>query len=125
MIRFVDGPAAGVVLSLRRTPVLLRVVRGPGGNWDALDQLDDTPAADEAIHVYRCATDKPTACFWHGRGKGGRRTGGMSMVAEYSLLPFQPSDEEMRTNEAWAAWCASVKDRVLGAAAPGDTRKEA
>jgi hypothetical protein len=53
MSKILDGPAAGAFLSLGRSPYFLRVVRKPGGKWDALDQLDDTPEPDEEIHVYR------------------------------------------------------------------------
>ncbi len=117
MIRFLDGPAAGQVLTLQRAPVLLRVVQNRKGDWDALDQLSDTPAADETIHVYRIE-GVPTRMHVSGRTgpKGGRRFGAWYACAEYRLLPFQPTDEQARTNEAWAAWCDSVKDRVLSEA---------
>ena len=111
MIKFLDGPAADVVLALRRAPVLLRVVRGPRGKWDALDQLDDTPEPNETIFVYR-VVGTPTWVHFCCRGKG-KRESGVYWSGEYRLLDFQPTDEQMRTNEAWAAWCDSVKDRVL------------
>lgn len=54
MTRFEDGPAAGVNLSLRRAPMFLRVVQNnQTGEWDALDQLDDTPEKNETIFVYK------------------------------------------------------------------------
>jgi len=43
MTRFLDGPAQGETLMLRRAPILLRVTRDPMGNFDGLDQLDDRP----------------------------------------------------------------------------------
>lgn len=48
MSNFIDGPAKGVHLSLRRSPMFLRAVCEPNGKWDALDQLTDTPARDQA-----------------------------------------------------------------------------
>src|SRR5262245_61519854 len=52
MVRFLDGPAAGVDLLLLRAPLFLRVTRR-SLEWDALDQFDDLPGADEEIIVYR------------------------------------------------------------------------
>jgi len=52
MSKFLDGPASGTTLMLRRAPIMLRAVCGPNGEWDALDQLDDDPKADERIVVY-------------------------------------------------------------------------
>jgi len=51
MTRFLDGPAEGVTLMLRRAPIYLRVVHR-GTEWDALDALDDRPTPDETIYVY-------------------------------------------------------------------------
>lgn len=54
MISFQGGPAEGKAegLLLRRAPRFLRVVRGGDGDWDALDQLGDAPAAGETIYAY-------------------------------------------------------------------------
>jgi hypothetical protein len=57
--RFIDGPAAGTVLSLKRSPLFLRAVQDPlDGKWDALDQLDDAPRPGERIVVYRKTEDR-------------------------------------------------------------------
>jgi hypothetical protein len=53
MIRFLDGPAEGVVLELRNAPEMLRVVRDPAGTWDALDAPGDEPRPDEKVFLYR------------------------------------------------------------------------
>ena len=54
MTRFLDGPAAGNALMLRRAPLFLRVtIDAAGGKVDALDQLDDDPQDGETVHVYR------------------------------------------------------------------------
>jgi hypothetical protein len=36
MTKFTNGPAAGTVLSLRRSPLFLRAVQDAEGKWDAL-----------------------------------------------------------------------------------------
>lgn len=107
MITFLDGPAAGETLQLRRVPLLLRVVQGRVGAWDALDQLDDEPRKTESIHVYRRRDDLGIGSIHLcGRGKA-RGASGRYYVCSYSVLPEQPADYEMRTNEAWAAWATA------------------
>lgn len=105
MITFRDGPARGQVLQLKRAPRLLRVVCSKSGEWDALDQLGDTPAAGESITVYQL--DPSTVSRYHllcGRGKGGRNASGWYLRAEYFVLSEQPADEQVRDNAAWQAW---------------------
>ena len=101
VIQFVNGPACGTTLDLKRAPLLLRVVIGPKG-VDALDQLDDEPQADEQIHVYRLVGNvgRGIAC------SRGRRGGGcMSyLVARYVLHDPQPTDAAARDRESWRTW---------------------
>lgn len=96
---FIDGPAAGKRLELRRAPYYLRVVINRAGEVDALDQLDDEPKPDEAIHVYYESTNLGSgiACS---RGKGCRPFN----VNEYRLNAEQPTDEQARDFEKWEAW---------------------
>lgn len=107
MTRFLDGPAAGVTLFLKRAPVYLRAVQnadGPThpGDWDALDQLDDHPRASERIVVYRLEGE-PTFCHINrGRKGGGFYRGGM-----YRVVDPQPSDTELRTDAGWRGWAAA------------------
>jgi hypothetical protein len=102
MITFRDGPAAGVELMLRRAPTYLRVVRGRTGNWDALDQIDDTPTKGETIFVYRITG---TRSHYHlcARGRG-KKASGYYARADYVFVPEQPADAELRETEAWRAW---------------------
>ena len=97
MITFVDGPAAGVSLSLQRTPMLLRVVTEACGAVDALDQLDDEPRPGESICVYQIVglPRRGIACS---RGKGCRPF----VVAEYRLCSDQPIGDEAR--DGWPEW---------------------
>lgn len=109
MIQFTDGPAAMVFLSLRRAPLYLRVVRSAAGEFDALDQLDDEPAADETVFVYRLA-GKPAAAFVDGT-RNGRRCGWREVMATYVVVTQQPDDATMRDTAKWREWCVEQQAR--------------
>jgi hypothetical protein len=109
MVTLLDGPATGVRLMLRRVPLMLRVVQNTKTlDWDALDQLEDTPADGEAIYVYRCEGITGSVHINTGRRPGG----GFYQVATYKLWPEQPADAEIRTNDAWQAWCEKNRARL-------------
>ncbi len=112
MTKFRDGPAAGVVLTLRRAPIFLRVVRDPAGMWDGLDQLADTPAPAEAVCAYRKVSDDGTIHVDGGRD--GRRFGLWLAAATYEYVEPQPAEGVMRVNEAWRAWCQAEYARIKG-----------
>lgn len=111
MTTFVDGPAAGQHLSLKRAPVFLRVVVADGGlsgpKWDALDQLCDTPQRKEVIYAYRIVGQPSMVHINRGR-RGGS---GFYQMAQYRLVLEQPSDAVMRSNFEWRAWCESRGER--------------
>ena len=112
MSKFLNGPAADTHLSLGRSPYFLRVVRTPGGKWDALDQLEDEPAPDEEIHVYRLDSTPMTA---HVDGRNpitGKRFGRWMSIADYVLHGEQPDDHTARNKVAWQAWCADQGKRI-------------
>lgn len=111
MTAFVDGPAAGEILMLRRAPVMLRVVRSKLGKWDALDQPDDAAKAGEQIFVYRLA-EKPSRYHLCIRGKG-KKEGGFYWSGKYELLPENVADEVLRDTAAWARWCVQNFDRLM------------
>lgn len=118
MSRFIDGPAGGVELSLRRAPIMLRVVHmAPrSAPWDALDQPGDSPAQGELVYVYRMLpADRSSVMRYHlsCRGKG-KSASGWYESASYEFLPDQPGDQHTRDNKAWAAWCDANKDHLLG-----------
>lgn len=93
-------------LSLQRTPKYLRfTLSGTAAcsrNWDALDKLDDEPQPCEHIvaarlkHVGRVHIDLV---------RKGRRVGEWRKTAVYELVDEQPSEETMRSTEAWQSWC--------------------
>lgn len=99
MTHFQDGPAKDQHLMLKRAPRFLRVVE-QDGQWDALDQITDTPRPREKVHAYEIV-GVPGMC--HVNIAGGR--GGMFVAALYAHCPVQPSDAEMRGIENWRAWC--------------------
>lgn len=98
MTLFMNGPANDQRLALRRSPRFLRVVTA-AGKWDALDQLDDTPASGEKIYAYEII-EGPFVV--HLRRRGG---GGVYSAATYRYIEDQPSDEIMRAAGDWRQWC--------------------
>jgi len=97
MTKFLDGPAAGVVLMLRRSPTFLRVCHKGRSEWDALDQVSDTPRAGEVLYAYRLVKDDGVVFV---------RPGGAYRLAEYAYIAdTQPSDEAMRDTMTWRGWC--------------------
>ena len=99
--RFLDGPAGPTSLANGRSPVFLRVVIDPAGKVDCLDQLEDTPAKDETIHLYELVpgTDhgralvmlaRPRRCVWMASG-------------DYRHRP-DVDGETLRETSAWRAW---------------------
>ncbi len=100
MIHFIDGPARDAALSLRRTPLFLRVVIDQDGTVDALDQLDDKPEKTEKIYVYRLVEGSVSHAIACRRGEGCTPIPG----AEYKIHTEQPQDEEIRSTEAWRKW---------------------
>jgi len=111
MAKFLDGPAAGVSLSLRRAPMLLRVVQNrETKTWDALDQLTDSPADNEDIYLYYI---HPESFFKAHVCRSPRRLSGWLEEADYSLLPatlLRIDEEILRDQEVYAAWCEKIED---------------
>lgn len=105
---FIDGPAAGQKLSLRRNPLLLRVTHDPvtnstvGGVWDALDQPNDKLGRSEKVYLYRL-TGPPG--YVHVRAARGSGLGGSWCTGVYSVMLVQPDREILRDNEAFGRWC--------------------
>lgn len=107
MSNFLDGPAAGVRLLLHRAPIMLRAVRKPGGEWDALDQLDDTAEANEQVVVYiaKGKVARVHLC------RSPRKLSGFYEEREYVVLPEQPEDTAMRSG--WSEWCETNQQRLV------------
>ena len=111
--KLIDGPAEATVLELARAPVFLRVVI----DWeskkvDALDLLEDTPAASEVIFIYRRA-GKPSsyfACSRRTRSGGGCQAG---FWCEYYLYENQPPDIVCRDRARWEAWAVAEAAKLI------------
>lgn len=105
MTTFIDGPAKGQHLMLRRKVRFLRVVvDSRSGNWDALDMLADHAEPTDTIYAYE-AQGNGGMCHIN-RGKNGS---GFFSIQDYKFIPDQPSDEDMRDNDRWSKW---VNDRA-------------
>lgn len=104
MVRL-DCPAFGAPLQLARVPKYLRFVakRGCGGRyeWDALDQLDDVPEADEEIVA---AVLAHFGSVHLDRVVKGKRVGEWHRTADYEYCDEQPPDEVLRSTERWREW---------------------
>jgi hypothetical protein len=105
MTRFSDGPAKDQVLMLRRAARFIRVTE-ENGKWDALDQLEDKPRPTEKLYAYEAIREKVGYALIDCRGKN-KSASGRYAIAEYRIVNPQPTDEQMRSNDAWAAWCCS------------------
>lgn len=109
MCQFVDGPAGGVYLNLRRAPLFLRAVRD-AEEWNALDQLYDRAKPDEKIYAY-VLVDPPSSYHLLVRGKG-KKGGGWFQHGQYTLVHPQPPDDVMRDNTKWRAWTVEVRSQL-------------
>lgn len=104
MSSFLNGPAAGRTLSIRRAPYLLRVVIDrTTGAVDALDQLDDDPSDTEDVYVYRLAAPPQQAHVCYG-GRQRHRSGWF----EFGIYQHVPEADgaALRETAAWRAWAA-------------------
>jgi hypothetical protein len=108
MITFIDGPAQGVQLNLRRAPIMLRVVQSARA-WDALDQPDDDPRRGEQVHVY--IQVGPTQTYHMKCAK--RSASGWYTNASYRHFPDQPAAEHVSSAAAWAIWCDTNRLALL------------
>lgn len=103
MTKFLDGPAEGALLTIRRCPLYLRAVQGTDGKWDALDQLDDVAAPGETLVAYRRVGEAGVCLVdWT---EGGRRRGGSFATGEYRVVEGQPDQKVMADNTLWRQWC--------------------
>jgi hypothetical protein len=102
MTTFIDGPAQGEVLRLKRAPLFLRVVQN-GCAFDGLDQIEDEPAATEIIYVYQLC-ERPAGHV--------TTTGGTYPIARYRYFDPQPADSLVRENHSWKGWTQRTWDAL-------------
>ncbi len=106
MTTFLDGPAKGQSLMLQRAPHFLRVVYDSsvtGGKWDALDQLDDRPKAEETVLVYAMEGEPTWMHVRRDRKHGGS---GIFRGSTYRFVDPQPSQDVLCSTSLWRAWVA-------------------
>lgn len=108
MLSLVDGPCKGSFM-VKRAPLFLRAVKKTEldgeGETDVLDQLEDTPAADEEIYVY----ERFGGTGWvHIDGKG---IHGTYVIATYRLMP-EVDRGPLRDNAAWQAWARAKLEEL-------------
>jgi hypothetical protein len=102
-MRCLDGPAEGRSFNAQRAPLFLRVVRDQNGKWDVLDQLDDQPAGDETIFIYRkVAGTGGHACT---RGQGCYEMGDYRHLAAADV-------DQARDTEEWRDLCRRLDEPV-------------
>lgn len=94
MTTFLDGPAQGETLQLKRSPRFLRVTQN-GPVFDALDQLDDEPEETEIIYVYEIV-EPPRGYV--------TTTTGIYPIAQYRFITPPPGDGLVRRTHAWRGW---------------------
>lgn len=96
-----DGPCKGPYM-VNRAPDYLRAVINAEGKKDVLDQLSDTPAAGEAIHVYQ---RRPGPVGTASVMLANPRRCVVTVMAEYVHLP-DVDGEAFRETAAWRAWAS-------------------
>lgn len=110
MTTFLDGPAKGQHLMLKRKVRFLRVVEGiggVGGKWDALDMPDDVPAQSEKLYAYEAVGNGGMCHINRGGGRGG-----FYSMQDYKFIEDQPDDATMRDNAKWVAWVEARAERL-------------
>jgi len=108
--RFVNGPAIGVLLTLERIPLMLRVVVDEEGKWDALNEVDDEVKPGETVHVYRACGEPDQVHI--DKVEHGRRCGEWSQMLDYSHWPNPGAVHTQRT-EDWCHWTDANKARLI------------
>lgn len=104
MIKFIDGPARGIELNLRRAPKYLRVVIDDSGIVDALDQKQDVAKPNEKIFAYVMTLQGAT------RFRCGTKRGCIVEVdAQYRYCNKQPSDKIARNLKSWEIWVEQME----------------
>lgn len=110
MIKLDDGPCKGAY-ALGRAPVYLRATIDAQGKADCLDQLTDTPAEGERVHVYRQTEYRGPVIIHMARPRRAIWT----HSADYTYLS-DVDGEQLRETDAWRAWCnaRAEADRAIG-----------
>ena len=101
MITLKDGPAAGSYM-VKRAPPFLRAVVSSAEGADVLDQLEDSPAPNEAVYVYKRTGEASTVHI-----NRGRKGSGFYALAQYIYLE-DVEGESVRDNLEWNRWAGGM-----------------
>lgn len=106
MVEFIDGPAKGAQLNLRRIPKFIRVVIDATGNVDALDLKTDRAQANEKVYVYRAVDNTSVSGFVCGI----KRAHGCIFFnsCKYAMYKDQPENSIMHHRALWEQWVEEV-----------------
>lgn len=108
--RFIGGPADKRMIGpFSPAPVMLRVVRDAEGNWDALNEPDDTPKPQEQVFVYRLNSIPRTG---HASCRPRSKSFWWS-AADYVYHDVQPDRAVLADTERWRAWCDGCNSLIL------------
>ena len=95
MTHFLDGPAKGKNLALRRRPLYLRVTM-KGSECDALDLPSDEPRPGEQLFAYKLDPNSMQGFACTGKG--------CYPISEYRFIPEQPPQSVMLSLREWQNW---------------------
>lgn len=101
MLELKDGPCEGVYYC-KRAPYRLRAVVNGQGEKDVLDLVDDTPADDEKVYIYRLEGE-PGWMHIHGT-----KIHGFYATGTYFHMP-EVDGEALRDNAKWQEWALAQK----------------
>ena len=108
MIEFKGGPAHDATLSLRRIPILLRVVVDADSVVDALDQLYDQPRPGERVFVYK----RVSHSSYHLKSSC-RSLTGWHWSAVYHFVDMPIEVATVRSTDAWRRWAHANAEAPL------------
>lgn len=101
MLQLLDGPCKGTFM-VKRAPIFLRAVKTEhlfaDNKTDVLDQLEDTPAADEKVFVYQRDGEAGAVHFL-----GSKDITGWYATGRYKHLT-DVDGEQLRDNAKWREW---------------------
>jgi len=109
MVEFIDGPAVGKFLDLKRAPAFIRLTED-NGKFGALDQIGDEPKASENITVYILTS--PVQRYHLKRSGKYKGQSGWKIRARYKQHSEQPEDGILRDNEQWQSWATDNFERL-------------
>ena len=107
---FHDGPVKGRTLTLKRSPLFIRVVIDPDGEVVALDKDDPAFGSIPAVYVLQ---KHPCKVLIDRQDSKGRKNSINESYVDYVLHKNQPC-EEISWPEQWQQWALKEFERIGG-----------